>query len=259
MNRTRVGTGLLAAGLMLSPAGTAGQEAEYPPMEARIWLDRGTDPRVERGDRVRVFYRAERDAFVAVFHIDTNGQVRLLLPSSPESDALVRAGRDYRLVFPRSSYWFVEDDPGVGYFFVVASPERMDFGGFPYSRLGGGWDLSAVGSTVYDDPFVAMDDFIARLIPGWEYAEYALDWVEYDVGGGHDYPRFLCYDCHGFVPYAAWNPYLSACTSFRVVIYDDPWYYPVSRYRGTRVVFTRPPVWRQPRFSFKERAFGESP
>ncbi|UCC25357.1 MAG: DUF4384 domain-containing protein [Gemmatimonadales bacterium] len=233
------------------------QPFDEPSVEARIWLDRGDEPVVDRGDRVRVYYRTSADGYLAIFHIDTNGAVSLLFPASPEADHWVRGGQDYRLLFPRSSYWFVDEDPGIGYFFILASPTPLDFRDFRYSWAGDGWDLSFVGRTVHDDPFVAMDEYIARLIPEWEYADYALDWVEYNVGDQHDYPRFLCYDCHGFSPYSAWNPYLSACTSFQVVIYNDPWYYPVNRYRGTRVVYVRPPVWRQPRFVFKERGVGE--
>ncbi|MGW8267832.1 MAG: hypothetical protein ACWGSQ_15810 [Longimicrobiales bacterium] len=101
-----------------------------------------------------------------------------------------------------------------------------------------------------------MDDYVAALIPDWEYVPYGLDFTTYHVEQRYDYPRFLCYDCHGFRPFYSWNPYHYACTSFRVVIYNDPYYYPVTRYRGTRVVYV------QPRrgiahFGFKERADGE--
>lgn len=240
----------LAASLAASPA-------RAQSVEARIWLDRGNEAVLNRGDRVRVFYRTSADAFVAIFHLDTNGGVQLLYPSSPEVDPFVPGGRDYRLLFPRSSQWYVDEDPGIGYFFIVASPEPMDFRDFRYSYQGEGWDLSFVGRTVYDDPYVAMDEYIARLIPDWEYADYALDFMEYNVGERHDYPRFICYDCHGFTPYSTWNPYLSACTSFRVVVYNDPWYYPVNRYRGTRVVWVRPPLPGQPRYIFRERRPGE--
>ena len=242
----------LAAWLPTGPV-----SAQEQSVEARIWLDRGNEAVLNRGDRVRVYYRTSADAFVAIFHVDTNGGVQLLYPSSPEVDPYVPGGRDYRLLFPRSSQWYVDEDPGMGYFFIVASPEPMDFRDFRYSYQSGGWDLSFVGRTVYDDPYVAMDEYVARLIPDWEYADYALDFLEYDVGERHDYPRFVCYDCHGFTPYSTWNPYLSACTSFRVVVYNDPWYYPVNRYQGTRVVWVRPPLPGQPRYVFRERRPGE--
>ncbi len=250
----------------MAPSIVLAQSAQTPPtpqeeprssVEARVWVDRGDEPVLRRGDRVRVYYRTSADAFISIFHIDTNGGVRLLYPSSPEVDPFVAGGRDYRLLFPRASQWYVDEDPGVGYYFIVASPEPLDFRDFRFSYETGGWDLSFAGRTVYEDPFVAMDEYIARLIPDWEYADYALDYLEYHVGDRHDYPRFLCYDCHGFSPYSTWNPYLSACSSFTVVAYNDPWFYPVNRYVGGWVVWARPPIWGQPRYVFRDRRPGD--
>jgi len=235
--------------------GVAGQE---PELEVRVWIDRGDEPVLERGDRARIYYRVSEDAYVAIFHIDTNGTVQLLSPGTPGEVDWVRGRRDYRLLFPRSTYWFVEDDPGMGYFFAIASPEPFDFSRFRYSPYEGGWDLYQVGRQVYRDPYQAMDDYVVALIPDWEYVPYALDFTSYHVGREYEYPRFLCYDCHGFRPFTSWNPYLAACVDFRVVVYNDPYYYPAYRYRGDRVVFVRPPAPGLPRFAFKERARGES-
>lgn len=262
MKRTVRVLGLAVAGLWTVPTMVSAQGVQEPPVpessvEARIWVDRGEDPVLRRGDRVRVYYRTSADAFISIFHIDTNGGVRLLYPSSPEVDPYVAGGRDYRLLFPRASQWYVDEDPGIGYYFIVASPDPLDFRDFRFSYGTGGWDLSFAGRTVYEDPFVAMDEYIARLIPDWEVADYALDYLEYHVGDRHDYPRFLCYDCHGFTPYSTWNPYLSACSSFTVVTYNDPWYYPVNRYQGGWVVWARPPVVGQPRYVFRGRRPGD--
>ena len=38
----------------------------------------------------RVYYRAARDAYVAIFHIDTDGTSRLVFPRSPDEDHYVR-------------------------------------------------------------------------------------------------------------------------------------------------------------------------
>ncbi len=250
----------LGFGAWIAPAApSSAQEAQgYVDLSARVWLDRGDDPVLQSGDRVRIYYRASYDAYVAVFQVTTDGVLRLMYPAAPHQDGFARGGRDYRVLLPESPYWFVDDAPGMGYFFVVASPDPMDYSGFAYSRQDGGWDLSLVGQNVYTDPYLAMDDVVAALIPDWEYVPYALDFLSYDVGGAHDYPRFLCYDCHGYRPYNAWDPYQFSCVSFRLVIWDDPFYYPAYRYSGTRVVWTRPAMpGRYPRFSFKERAAGE--
>lgn len=259
-----VRNGLIAAtlGVVCLPVATlSGQQPDGAAwedyrLEARIWLDRGSEPVLQRGERVRVYYRVSEDASVAIFHIDTDGTVRLVFPRSPRENHLVVGGRDYRVLFPETSYWFVDDDPGMGYFFVVASPEPLDLSSFAYSYYDGGWDLGRVGRQVYSDPYEAIDDYVAAMIPDWETAPYALDFSSYHVGETHDYPRFLCYDCHGFTPYYAWNPYHYACTSFRVVVYNDPFYYPSYRYGGAAVVYA-PSTLTQPRYVFKERAEGE--
>jgi hypothetical protein len=66
----------------------------------------------------------------------------------------------------------------------------------------------------------------------------------------YDYPRFLCYDCHAYASYREWDPYQSACARYRVVIRDDPEYYPY-RYGGRNVVAHRP-AHPGPRFVFRD-------
>ncbi len=246
-------TAVLASGLESGTIEAGAQQLSEP----RIWLDRGVDPVREPGDRVRLYYRTASEAYVAILQIDTDGTTRMLYPRSPTENHYARADRDYRLLFPRSAYWNVDDRPGVGYFFVVTSPVPFDLSDFRYSHYDGGWDLSAVGSTVYSDPYVAMDDYVARLVPDWETLDYGLDFISYRVGGAHEYPRFLCYQCHGFRPYSTWNPYRYTCVDFRVVVYDDPYLYPSRRYRADRVVIVGPRSPARPRFGFKERATGE--
>ena len=242
-----------ARGMDGSPSYVQAQQVQEP----RIWVDHGVAPVLDAGDRVRVYYRISDDAYVAIFQIDTDGTTRMLFPRSPTENHYARADRDYRLLFPRSAYWNVDDRPGIGYLFIVTSPTPFDLSDFRYSHYDGGWDLSAVGSTVYSDPYVAMDDYVARLVPDWEFVDYGLDYISYNVAGTHEFPRFLCYQCHGFRPYATWNPYRYTCVDFRVVVYDDPYFYPSYRYRANRVVMVGPRSPTRPRFEFKERVAGD--
>ncbi len=55
----------------------------------------------------------------------------------------------------------------------------------------------------------------------------------------------------------AGTPMATPATTFRVVIYSDPYYYPATRYRGTRVVYVQPRRG-VAHFGFKERAAGEA-
>lgn len=254
----RGATALVAGMGQEIPTVSQGRAPANTDVEVRIWLDQGAEPVFRRGDRSRIYYRVSRDAYVAIFHISTDGLVTLVQPRTPESGTYVRGGREYRLLFATGPYWHVDEYPGMGYFFAVASPQPLDLSAVPFSRRQGSWDLSQVGSQIHRDPHSAMDDFVAWLMPGWERLPYGLDFSSYNVGGTFEYPRFLCYDCHTFRPYTTWDPYRYSCTSFRVVIYDDPYYYPAARYRGSEVVYVRPPLPGEPRFAFKERAWGDA-
>ncbi|MDZ7779255.1 MAG: DUF4384 domain-containing protein [Gemmatimonadota bacterium] len=245
-------TSLTTLAILFGSSAGASQAGPAPDaVEARLWLDRGDEVVVQRGERLRIRYRTSEDAFMAIFRIDTDGRVSLLHPSDPRDDGYVRGGRDESLVLAQSPFWTVRDDPGVGYLFMVASPEPLDFSRFEYHR-DLGWDLSSVGAFVYDDPYLAMDDFVAALIPDWEVVPYGLDFVTYHVGEPRSYPRFLCYDCHTSRSFQTWNPYAAMCSSYRIVIYDDPYFYPGYRYAGTRVVFPRP-IRDRPRYEVAER------
>ncbi len=227
-------------------------------LEARVWLDRGEEPVLRRGESVRVYYRTNEDGFAAIFRIDTDGRVHLVYPQHPDAVEVIRANRDYRLLFPQGPAWRVTEDPGVGYLFIVASPEPLDLSTFPYDERYG-WDVGAVGDVVYTDPYVAIDDYVARVVPDWEQVPYALDFVSYSVGETYSYPRFLCYDCHTYQRYSSWNPYDYTCSTFRVVIWDDPYFYPRYRYSGVNVVVAQRPVRAAlPRYEVTRRAVGDA-
>ena len=77
---------LLAVGILtwsgLAPGVVHAQDPGAYPMEARVWLDRGAEPVLQRGERARIYYRVSESAFVSIFHIDTNGNLRMVFPSS---------------------------------------------------------------------------------------------------------------------------------------------------------------------------------
>ncbi len=238
----------VALALLVAPAtGFAQQSLGVPSpdldpaegLEARVWLDRGDEAVVQAGDDVRVYYRTSMDAYAAIFRIDTDGDISLLFPQHPGVDNWVAGGRDYRLLLDRTPRWRVRDEPGMGYFFMIASPDPLDFSAFEWDDEYG-WDLSTVGEVVYDDPYVAIDDYVAAILPDWEDVPYALDFLSYSVGEKQEYPRFLCYDCHQAQSYSSWNPYAYPCTTYQVVVWDDPYFAPRYRYAGTRVVYARP-------------------
>ena len=220
------------------------------PLEARIWLDRGIDPVFVPGDRPSVYYRAGTDSHLLILHIDTGGVLRLINTAGESEVAL--AGRDYELRFPEPEGWEVEASPGVGYFFVLASRDPVT-----RDRISGGqWGVALGGMPIRTDPYVAVDELRRALLPGVG-EDYALDFATYHVGESYSYPRFLCFQCHDAQPAEAWNPYHQTCMDVRVVIFNDPYFYPATRYRGDQVVYARPPDPGLPQFAFTSRIRGE--
>jgi hypothetical protein len=214
-----------------------------------LWTNRADAAVYTRGERVRVYFRLDQDAYVTIFRVDTDGRVRVLFPRDPWEDNFARGGREFEVDGRAlgTDAFTIDDYPGVGYLFAVASPDA-----FVYDQIESGdhWDYRVIADgRVRGDPYVAMTDLAQRIVPQG-YTDWDYDVISYNVGQHYDYPRFLCYDCHSYVSYSYWDPYYSSCVRFRMFVYDDPWYYPY-RYGGSRVVFERP-YRPQPRFIFKD-------
>ncbi len=214
-----------------------------------LWTNRGDAAVYTRGERVRVFFKLDRDAFVTVFRVDTDGRVRVLFPREPWDDNFARGGREFEVEGRSSDDAFsIDDYPGVGYLFAVASADA-----FTYDAIQSGdhWDYRVIADgRVRGDPYVALTDLAERIVPEG-YSDWDYDVVSYNVDQHYSYPRFLCYDCHTYVSWPYWDPYNYSCIRFRMVVYDDPWYYPYRYYGSTRVVYGRP-YRAQPRFIFKD-------
>jgi len=215
-----------------------------------LWTNKGDAAVYTRGDRVRVFFRLDQDAYVTIFRVDTDGRVRVLFPRDPWEDNFARGGADLEVDGRelRSDAFAIDDYAGVGYLFAVASADP-----FVYDQIESGdhWDYRVIADgRVKGDPYVALTDLAQRIVPDG-YADWDYDVVSYNVGQHYDYPRFLCYDCHSYVSYSNWDPYYYSCVRFRMFVYDDPWYYPYRYYGGGNVVFVRP-YRPQPRYIFKD-------
>ncbi len=225
----------------------AGANPDRPRVE--VWTNRGDDP-FHTGEDARVYLRADRDAYVALFRVDTDGRVRVLFPRDPWDDSFVRAGREFAVGRGRNDDAFeIDDYPGVGYIFAVSSADPFDFD--PITS-GDHWDYRVIADgRVRGDPYVALTDLAERIVSSGD-TDWDYDIAPYYVERRYDYPRFLCYDCHSYATFSYWNPYAYSCVRFRIVVFDDPYYYPYRYYGGRRVVFTRP-LRPQPRFIFKDR------
>ena len=145
----------------------------------------------------------------------------------------------------------VDDYPGQGYIFAIASIAQLDL-----EKIANGdyWSYSTIAhrGRVTGDPYLAISELMSRVVPDSDDGGASFDVQPYHVGRRFEYPRFLCYECHTFVRYPAWDPYQQSCARFQVVRYDEPEYEPFSAYDDTRLVLERPRVL-EPRFVFEDR------
>lgn len=208
-----------------------------------VWTDR--DEPYRRGEGARVYLSAQDAAHVAVFRVDTDGRIRVLFPQAPWGENFVPAGRTLEVSGARGGRSFMVDDyPGVGYLFAVASPRPFEFGDI---ARGDYWDFRLIeGGRLRGDPYVLLVNLAERITRG---GDYDYDIAPYYVDRRYDYPRFVCYDCHAYASYDEWDPYERACSRYRIVVYDDPAAYPYRYGQGRRVVTaTRP----GPRYLFRD-------
>ncbi|HEX4573784.1 MAG TPA: DUF4384 domain-containing protein [Gemmatimonadales bacterium] len=219
----------------------------------QVWTNRGEDP-YATGQSVRVYFRTDQDAYVTILRVDTDGRVRVLFPRDPWDDNFATGGREYEVLdrFERPAFE-IDDYPGEGYIFAVSAPDPFVYDGI---KSDDHWDYRVIADgRVRGDPYVALTDLAQRIVPDG-YSDWDYDMVPYYVQQHYAYPRFLCYDCHAYASYPYWSAYDYTCVRFRMVVYDDPYYYPYA-YGGTQVVFTRP-LRPEPRFIFKDRQSGDA-
>jgi uncharacterized protein DUF4384 len=209
-----------------------------------VWSDR--DEPYRRGEGARVYISVDEPSYVTVFRVDTDGRLRVLFPREPWTDTYVRGQNQLEVTGSRGGRSFlVDDDPGVGYLFAIAAAEPFDFRDI---TRGDYWDYRLIdGGRIQGDPYVRLTDLAARIAPD---GDYDYDIAPYYVDRHYDYPRFVCYDCHAYASYNEWDPYRTSCTRYRVVVRDDPRFYPY-RYGGRNVVADRP-AHPGPRFVFRD-------
>jgi len=246
LGRTTFGTMLAVAGLLMAgPARAERARAPEAPPGIRIWTDHGEV--YQDGERMQVFFRTENDAYVTVLRVETSGLVRVLFPRSPGDANLAHGGETYVVPGVDDHDAFeVDDAPGIGYVFAVASADPFLYDAFTADDR---WSFDDINSLsdgrIHGDPYASLQDLVQHIMPSG-YADYDTHLLPYYVNQHYDYPRFLCYDCHTYTPFAAWDPYDAWCPQFSLDVYYNPFYfypsywYPTRYYRGTNVVYVRP-------------------
>ncbi|MFZ1946892.1 MAG: DUF4384 domain-containing protein [bacterium] len=252
----------LAAGLvvlLVAGAVPAGAMTSDHGPRVDIWTDRGTGGMYRVGDPVEISVRPYEDCYVMVYEIDTDGYLKVLFPRDCDYDAYLEGGVTYTI---GGGYrrLYAAGPSGMEYVHVVASYEPFReiywHGCSGYDRYAfnvtwqGFHDYwgSALPPRVYGDPYMAMqtiDEFIC--IDALEAGMASAGFTYFYVGERVHYPRYLCYDCHGFTGHV--RPYTDVCLGFSISFVDcdrawSPWSWwwwssPTNVYCGPRYVCHR--------------------
>ncbi len=110
-------------------------------LTVEIWPNH-TDGEYYINDNVVLNFLTNRDAFIAIYSVDSRGRVNLLFPSEPNQDNFVEGGHTYRLPGGNDDFDFVISGPeGVENIQVIASRERFPIPDwYPTSGLVDDWD-----------------------------------------------------------------------------------------------------------------------
>lgn len=216
---------------------TEAVHAAAAPIAVDVWVNREEGGIYRPGESMRIFFRANADAHVLVYNIDTEGYIHLVYPYGPSDPLRVEGGKTYRIPARHDPYDLVADGP-PGMEFVVAVASRHPFRDLPWFLRGGDPDESRSedeleSGQVVGDPYVGMERLNQRIIAPEHADDSDITETFFYIHQRVEYPRYVCADCH----YAAYpfDPYLSHCSVVDIRI-DATWV----RYARPRVGVVRP-------------------
>ena len=180
---------------------------------------------LHRGNHVRLMVRTDRDAYLTLYRVNTDGKLSILYPISPDSQPawtpmVSRGVRDPSGSLGNNTFT-IDDFPGVGYVFVIASPVPFDYAAM---RDTTGWNLDGLieGSRVPEDADAMIADIAVATLP--DTVPFSYDEQRYLVGATP--PPIVALPCLGCFPFAG-HPFLIPvrewCGTFAEAPVPDPW------------------------------------
>lgn len=161
--------------IAIPSVGAWAEEKEYRsgiatqgPLDVDVWVD-NDDGIYYEGESITVFFQASQDCFLALYSLDTRGNVSLLYPVNPWDNGFVSGGEVYAVPGDYDDYELIVTGPeGIEHIQAVASLEEMEIPDWHDSAP------SLSGSN--DDP----EDFLEYLnnryfTTRWENRDRAMD------------------------------------------------------------------------------------
>ncbi len=139
-------------------------------LQVEIWLDKETGSVYRNGEEVGIYFKANKDAYVAIYDIMPSGEVQLLFPNKYDKNNFIKADTEYQLPTGNASTRYklrVSGPSGLEIFQIVASTSSIAF-------------LDDLVKRLDVDPFPmfssSAENVIEKLVkPFVEKSEYAVN------------------------------------------------------------------------------------
>lgn len=182
---------------------------------------------LRRGRDISLTLRLNRDAYVVIYDIDSDGFVHLLFPYDGELK-LVQGGKEYYLPGENSDFvWEVSGKTGVEYIHAVAVTDRAQINEDELYYLYKNDNPSSNNRFHIDmDPYLAFNMIDELLVRDAESIPPASDFTYFYINKQVDYPGYLCYKCHAMDKIR--DPYNESCPEITIeqVSYEQNLGYP---------------------------------
>ncbi len=185
------------------------------------------------GDRGKIYFKTDRDGYVAILHADPQGRVRVLFPIDPTEDNFVRGGRQVELRSRSDRDAIQIDAGGTGTVLAIYSADAF---AFDELTRNGHWDFATLGGpdeSVKNDPLAGLleiannmardhqfDYDVATYVVADQYAasdeDYGYGHSHFGIGVAFGYPYpfgfgfafgYPYYSPFAFVPFYPYYPY----------------------------------------------------
>jgi hypothetical protein len=162
------------------------------------------------GERVKLTFQTNRDAYVVLYNIDSEGYVTLLYPDDGKPKR-IEGQKVYFLPEVGSGlFWTAEGETGIEYIHAVAVSDRDALREEELYFLANNGDRREDERFKIDgDPFLSFNMIDEEIIANAIDNPPATDYTYFYINRKVDYPRYLCSKCHA--PGKLSDPYNMDC------------------------------------------------
>jgi hypothetical protein len=174
---------------------------------------------LEPGERVKLTFQTNGDAYVVLYNIDSEGFVNLLYPRDGKPTR-VEGNKVYFLPEVGSGLqWVADGSTGIEYIHAVAVTDRSAIREQELQFLVQNRNQPEEDRFRIDgDPFLSFNMIDEEIVGNAKEYPPATDYTYFYINREVEYPRYLCSKCHG--PGKLTDPYNMDCPEIIVERYD---------------------------------------